>query len=605
MSAAQKIRESGADPGVPLPRVALSDQPAANWRLLAIVLTATFIAYARTLSFAFVYDDPLQIVNNPLIHAWRYVPRYFTEDVWGGVNRGVPGNYYRPVFLLWCRLNDALFGSHASLWHLTTVGAHLLVCVLVYYLTLRLVRDRLTAGIAALIFGLHPIHIEGVAWISGVTEPLLGIFFIGAFLAYLRARERGSRGGRWLVLSLFLYVLGMLEKETSLMLPVVIGVYEWLYGEVPGEGSTWKGRLQRGLRAARPTAPFVLLWVPYLMARVAALKGFSHPPSASLSIASVLYTWPSLIWFWIRHLIAPFGLTSVYDMDIVGHPTVLNFLLPGAAVLATCAGLAWGARRSREVAFAAAWLILPLLPVLDIRIFSPYDFVHDRYLYLPSVGLVILIALALRRMHFGKVILFGYPAGQIATALLVAIPLGLGTAYQTWYFKNNGTFYQYNYLMAPDNPLIKSNFATYLGEHGKYAESAKLLESVLPELSDWYVNYNLGHDYYELNRLPEAVIFLSRAVSIDPNKPGPYLGLGLAWLRLKDFDRAEAAFRKAIELQPDGYGFHFALGMVLKERGQSAAALEQFKLELAINPDDEAAKRQIAELSERPTATAH
>ncbi len=605
MSAAQTIREAGADPGVPLPSVALSNQPAASWHLLAIVLTATFIAYARTLRFDFVYDDFFQLVNNPFVHSWHYLPRYFTSNVWEGVFPGAPGNYYRPIFLLWARINDWLFGGHTSLWHLSTVAAHLLATLLVYFLALRLLRDRLTAGVAALIFGLHPAHLEGVAWVSGVTEPLLGVFFVGSLLGYLKGRESGRRANRWLTWSLFLYAIAILEKETGVVLPALIGVYEWLYGDSCLEGQTWKGRLARAVNAARPTVPFVLITLVYLVARVYALHGFSHS-IAGYPVKDVVYTWPILIWFWIRHLIAPTGLGTFYDLRPVEHPGALNFVLPAAGVAICAAALAWGARRSKEVAFAGFWLVLPLIPLLDIRVFARYDFAHDRYLYLPSVGLAIVVAWVIRKVKFGKATLLGYPAFQATITLLLAVALGLGTAFQSSYFVNNRVFYRYNYIMAPNNPYARSNIAAYLGENGNYAESAKLLEAVVKDIPDnWTANYNLGHDYYELNRLPEAVFYLTRATALGPQGGGPFLGLGLAWLRLKDFDRAEVAFRKAIELQPDGYGFHFALGMVLKERGQSAAALEQFKLELAINPDDEAAKRQIAELSERPAATAH
>jgi protein O-mannosyl-transferase len=568
-----------------------------TWHALVVVLAATFAAYARTLSFDFVYDDPLQIVKNPLVHAWRYVPRYFTEDVWAGVAHGVPGSYYRPVFLLWCRVNDAMFGNQPGLWHLTTIGAHLVATTLVYFLVQRLLKDRLAAGIAALVFGLHPAHLEGVAWISGVTEPLVAVFFIAAFLCYLKWRERKGSGVAWLTLSLILYALGMIEKETGVMLPLVIAAYEWVYGDIDGVNSRLEEWVKRGLKAARASLPFVLLWIPYLFARIKALNGFSHPPSANLPISHVLYTWPVLVWFWIRHLIAPFGLASFYDIRPVDHPGLMNFVVPGIAVLAILAALMWAAKRSRDIAFAAFWLIIPLLPVLDIRVFARFDFAHDRYLYLPSVGLAIIVALAIRKIEIGKARWLGYPAGPIACALLLAVPLGLGTAYQSAYLRNNGVFYHYHYLLAPNNPLVKSNYAAYLGEHRDYAQSAKLLETTLPDLpDDWYVNYNLGHDYYELNRLPEAVAHLTRATQLDPGRPGPFLGLGIAQLKMNRLDEAEAAFRRAIELQPEGYGFHFALGIVLKDRGRPAEALEQFKLELENNPDDQAAQGEIAEM---------
>jgi 4-amino-4-deoxy-L-arabinose transferase-like glycosyltransferase len=142
----------------------------AGWWGIAVVLALTFAVYIPTLRYQFVHDDRGQIVENPAVHSWRAVPTYFTAQVWAGVMPEEVGNYYRPLFLLWLRINDVVFGNHAWGWHLTTILAHVLTTLLVYLLAWRLGIDRDVALLAALIFGLHPAHIEAVAWILGVTE---------------------------------------------------------------------------------------------------------------------------------------------------------------------------------------------------------------------------------------------------------------------------------------------------------------------------------------------------------------------------------------------------------------------------------------------------
>ena len=150
--------------------------------LLVVALALTFIVYAGTLGFEFVYDDHEQVLENNYVHSWRFVGHYFTGHVWSNLYAKDPGNYYRPLFLLWLRVNHMLFGLEPWGWHLTTALAHLFATYLVYLLAVRLVRDPVTAGFAALIFGLHPVHIEAVAWVSGVTEPLLAVLLIPSFL---------------------------------------------------------------------------------------------------------------------------------------------------------------------------------------------------------------------------------------------------------------------------------------------------------------------------------------------------------------------------------------------------------------------------------------
>lgn len=210
-----------------------------TWMLLTLVLTLAFGAYSGSLNFEFVHDDRGQIVDNPAVHSWDYVRQYFTAHVWAHVDPKETGNYYRPLFLLWLRFNHMLFGLHPWRWHLSTILVHLGVTLCVYFLACRILKERLTAILAAILFGVHPVHIEAVAWVSGVTEPLLGVLFISSFLCYLRALESRETARRWIGLSLVLFALALLEKETAIMLPALAFAYEWIYWEGVQTSQIW------------------------------------------------------------------------------------------------------------------------------------------------------------------------------------------------------------------------------------------------------------------------------------------------------------------------------------------------------------------------------
>jgi protein O-mannosyl-transferase len=568
-----------------------------HWHILLGVLAATFIAYARTLSFEFVYDDFSQLVNNPAIHSWHYLPEYFTKNVWAEVYPGVQGNYYRPVFLIWCRINSALFANQAGLWHLTTVLAHLLATALVYFLVLHLVHDRLTAGLASLIFGVHPVHIEAVAWVSAVTEPLLGVFFLSAFLCYFRWRDKGPRSGTWLALALFLGGLGMLEKETAVMLPAVISVYAWLYAE--GAGTEKTAILRKARAAAREAFPFLLLAIVYLIARIAALRGFSHD-YAPIPWPWVFYTWPALLWFWIKHLAVPIGLGSNYDLRTVMHPGMMNLVLPAVAVAAVAVALGWGAKRSRNFAFACAWLVLPLLPLLDIRILAPDDVAHDRYLYLPSVGLAILVALALRKVGKSPERPRGALPVQAFAALVLAVAFGIGTWTQSFYFKNNWIFYRYNYFLAPLNPYAENNYGAILARLGMRDEAIKVLKrGTEANPGYWSLAYNLGRNYYIAGNSDLAETSLLRAIAIDPSKDEAFYCLGLARLEAGNPGGAETAFRVALGLNPHGQEYHYELGLALKQQGKLKEALQEFLKDSRRNRTYPDAMRQSREIQQQ------
>lgn len=562
--------------------------------LLALVLGLTFAVYSGTLAYQFVHDDRGQIVENPVIHSWHYVPRYFTEHVWAAIYPEELGNYYRPVFLLWLRINDAIFGGHAWGWHLTTVLLHLLATFFVYRLGVRIMRDPLAGVVAAMVFGLHPVHIEGVAWVSGVTEPLLAVVLIPSFLLYLKKKEQPKKANLWMAFSVTLFAVALLAKETALILPAIIMAYEWILGNGKEESFSWTSACNRMARALAAAAPYLALIPVYSVARIHALKGFSHIVTP-LPFSTMLFTWPGLAWFWVKHLIWPAGLSTFYDFPSVTHPGLLNFALPVAGLLVIALLVYGGIRRSPEAAFASVWLVLPLIPLLDIRVFVQDDFAHDRYLYLPSIGLAILFAIGLRNLQTDSTGADWQSPIKGLVSLGLATILGVATVSQGGYFANNLVFYLHNLKHAPNNKYAMSNLATVMGEQGMYAGAVKLFERALEKDPNfWPAAYNLGYTYYRIGNLEAANQFFRRAIQINPHKADEYLYLGMTLFKMGRLDDAETNLRRAIMIRPTGYGYHFALGVVLKTRGNLEAALDQFKAELAVSPGQAAAREQIA-----------
>lgn len=565
--------------------------------LILVILALTFLAYSGTMTFNFVYDDRALILENPVVHSWKDLPRYFTEHYWGSFDPEMTGNYYRPLCLLWVRANYALFGERAWLWHLTTVLLHLLATFLVFCLAMRVLNDRLAAAVAALVFGAHPVHIEAVAWISGVTEPLFVVPLLLAFLCHLKWREQARR--KWLVLALVCQAGALLAKETALVFPLLVGVWEWRCGDRSSTRSHLAGAVRAALGALRRTTPYWGLLPPYLLARSLALDGLRHLPT-DLPFAVVLYTWPSLAWFWVRQLGWPADLSGFYDVPTVHEPTWNNFVLPGLALVALLAVLVWGAKRSPRVAVALAFLTLPLLPLLDIRVFAEGDFAHDRFLYLPSVGLALLAGLVAQRIPEGRDRIIGYPTSRVLPAALLGIVMFLSTAYQSLYFANDIAFFRHAVAHAPHNQFAKTNLAARLAEQGRYEEALQLLEDVNATHPDYWVSaYNLAYTYYRLGRLGEAERQFLRAIQISPNDPDQYIYLGLTQLRLNRLEEAERAIRHAMALRNDKYGYHFALGMVLKLRGDLAGARAEFEREVELYPENAEAVATLNELDQR------
>lgn len=574
---------------------------AAPWVWISLVLLATFLVYSGTLGFKFVYDDRGQILANAQVHYWRYLPHYFLEGVWSFAYPGIQGNYYRPIFLLFLLINYKIWGPYAAGWHLATVAMHVGVTYLVYLLARRLTGDFRTALIAAAIFGVDPIHIESVAWVSGVTDPLLAAFLLPAFLCYLNARERPAHRRAWLGGSLALYGLAMLSKETALILPIIIFVFEWVWEKAPVEGSWFQEAYRRMKLGILRSLPFVLLTFGYLAVRVQVLNGLGHTMTP-LSVLAIAYTWPQLLLFYLRHLVWPFNLSVFYDVPYVRTPGLASFVLPLAG-LAGVGLLVWvGLRRLHEsspanekvAAFSFAWILIPFIPLLDLSVLPVGEIAHDRYLYLPSIGFSILVAMALRRIRFGKVKLFRVAALQASAVLALVMVLGISTTRQDRYWANDILLYTRGVERTPQNKLARTNLGNALGEKGHYAEAIHLYRQVLAQDPGfWLAIYNTGYTYYRMGRLQQAEKYLKRAIEVNGVDSDEYFYLGLTWLKLGKLGDASRAVQHAIKLNQEGLAYHFAMGMILKLKGNIPGAMAQFKEELRNFPGETGAQQQI------------
>ncbi len=591
-----------------------SQSKISNHFVIAAVLLLTFMAYFSTLGYEFVYDDQGQIVENSFIKSWSSAPQYFTKHVWSHVHPDQSGNYYRPVFLLWLLINRTLFGLSSFLWHFAVIAVHLLVTLLVYMLARRLVKDELTAGMAALIFGLHPVHIEAVAWISGVTEPLLALFLISAFLFYMdwrEGRESAEGNGRIalhkrptirLAASLFFYTLAMLEKETALIFPMAVCGYEW----INSSGSS-RSFVNRGRRSLVRAVPFIALSLVYIVVRTIVLKGFGHALSP-LPLSTVVMTCPAVLWFYIRQLIWPARLSAFQDLENVTSPGFTNFVLPAAIVAVVALGLWMFARKyeertRRSLLVACLWLALPILPVLNISVFGEGEAVHDRYLYLPSIGFAIIAGVALRRLDFGRAKLFGRPAVHVAAAILIALVFSLVTMSQHVHWVTDMALFQHGLVYAPHSRIAKTGLANEYSRRERFDEAITLYKEVIGRNPlYWVAPNNLGCTYMKMGDFQNAEIYLKRGIEIRPTEPSQYLNLSVTLQELDRFDEAEQAVRYAIELKPNGFGYHYQLGDVLNAQGRLEAALDEFKIEVNNNPKFVKAKLEIASLEARLAA---
>lgn len=357
------------------------ERPRAVW-LLVLALVAGAVAYAGSLDGDFVYDDTRQILENHYLRSPAGIAHGMATDVWSfkGERGEAWSNYWRPVFVAWLGLQALLFGTTSTLpWHLASLCVHLGVTALCFGFARRLGLPPVGAGAVALLFSVHPVHAESVAWISGSPDLLAAAGLIAASTLWLDAARHGGSVRR--IAALLAYALALGSKEIAVLLPPLVPLALWAADD---------RRRLRG-RIWWHAVPFAGLAVLFLVARRLVLGTTAIELPWSLGPVDLVLTLPSVITFYLRQALWPVLISPAYPLRPVGIETAgmasvgLPLLIAGVFL----AVAVWMARRDRRAAFAFAFFLCLLAPAMNLNAFTWEQLVHDRYLYLPLLGLLL------------------------------------------------------------------------------------------------------------------------------------------------------------------------------------------------------------------------
>lgn len=560
--------------------------------MLAFVLVMTAVTYLGTLHFGFVYDDSGQVIGNPFIRSWQNLPHFFTTALWSFLSPDSPGNYYRPTFLVLSTLNYSLFKLSPEGWHAMALLIHLGVTALVFFTIRKMIGRPEVAAITALIFGVHPIHHEVVAWVSDTTESLFALFFIAAFLAYLKSRER--RAGVWLSVSSLLGGLALFSKETAIVLPALVFAHAWIAGRTNLSGEP-RGLMVRLREAILPALAYVPAFLLYFALRFVALRQ-NHGAPLHASLMKYLLTWPSVLYFYLKQWLIPIQFSEFYDIFSPASFSFAHVALPALTVGAAAAALWFGRKRlgAKETGFAAAWILLPLLPALNVAFFRADEIVHDRFFYVPSVGAALVIALLLEPLAKRGPLAFGHSVRLWAPALALAGLLAASTVHAVSFWSDDLTLFTHTHEVAPLNIVSRNDLSIEWMSAGKLADAQAMLEGLINEdpknVAAWM---NLGRVKYQQGHFAEAESDLSFAIALRPDLADAYVTLGQAQLKTGRAADALVSVRRAAELNPSNPRYHTVYGVVLELTGDCRSAITEFQAALALQPGEGIAEREM------------
>ncbi len=550
-----------------------------EWILFGgMVMTATVVAAAHwpVLSArALAFDDNEYVTENRLVlrPSWASAGRFFSEVLEPSTARG----YYAPLTMISLMLDSAARSSKDDLqpFHRTNLALHMTNTLMVVGLVYMLFHHAWAALFAGLLFGLHPIATESIPWLSERKTMLATCFALASLLFYVAYAQKSGAGS--FGASLALYVFALLAKPTTTPLPLAMMVLDW-----------WP--MGRGRRLLEK-APFLAIGaVSSVITFISQSRTAGATiPAEALPGREFLIVCHNLV-FYLRNLLWPAGFPGYYPFPesmSLAEPDVLVGVV-GAVVL--IAALLISLRWTR--AAMAGWLVffLLILPTLGVIGFTEV-IAANRFLYLPSIGLLLAFAGLIRWVwdrSYSQVI-----ARNATRTMIVLVVLGLSAAEATAargalsYWKDGVRLFEHYAETAPRSAKIRYNLGNSHVAQGSLDKAIIAYRQAIQLDPDYAEAHdNLAITLAERGQLSEAGVHFKEALRLQPDSPNIHNNLGVALSFQGRLEEATTHLREAVRLRPGFANAHFNLGRVLAQRNRHAEAIKAFQASLQINPDD-------------------
>jgi len=540
--------------------------------IVPVVLTA--VVLSPSLHDVFTnWDDPDYVTDNPLIRSLSLQSclRMFSPA------STVSGNY-QPVTILSLAVNYAFGKLDPSGYFSVNLLLHLINVLLVFAFIRKLSRSDLVASLTALLFGIHPLHVEAVAWITGRKDLLCALFYLSALIMFLRYREakRRSRLLPW-CLTLLLFVLSMLSKSAGVTLPGILLLIDYFQSR------------RMDWRSIGEKLPFLALSALFGWLAIAGQQqGGSLDRGYAVPLANriMLGTWSYM--FYLVKFFLPLRLSAFYPYPPgLGGSLPLPYLM-APALAALSAGAIVLFRRSRTVIFGFFFFLITVFFILHV-IPVGATVTADRFTYIPYIGLSFVIAwyFAFLLKRASKNVI---GSGLLLSVGIVVIALASCAAHERCKVWNNSITLWSDVLdKYPRNPYSAFIGNEYCGsalmQAGRTGEALthlRMAAAINPV--DPKARYNLGNALMQVQKTTEAVVEYRMATELDSGYALAHHNLAVALRQLGRSDEAVAEFRKALGIDPLDPLAHSNLADALMQLGRTEEAIAEYRKALDLDP---------------------
>jgi tetratricopeptide (TPR) repeat protein len=549
---------------------------------IAVVSMILCAVYWPVLSATAVHcDDDQYFRKNPLVAnpGWDSARRFFGEVFEPSSVRG----YYHPLSMISLMSDAACGGSAEDLrpFHRTNLLLHVGCAALTYLIVVELFRRPMIAVAVALLWGLHPLTVEPVAWVSERKTLLAAFFSFAAVASHLR--YVCTLRGRWLIGGVLLFSLALLSKPTSTPLPIALLLLD-----------AWP-LVRWGRRAIAEKIPYVALAaVSSVVTLISQGNSAGAVPATQESLAAPILKVCHNVAFYLGKLVAPTNLSGYYPVPRPLGLSNLNVLIGVVATGALVAILILTWRRSRAPGICAAAFFVLLLPTMQIIGFRNV-IAGDKYAYLPMIAAAIFAAWVLCRAAPARL------AGRATIVCLTVVALVTAEAWATRrnlaHWRDTEALCRHMLAQTPDAPEILNHYGLFLMESGRADEAVyRFRRAIDADPTIVEARNNLGLAYSAAGDVDAAMACWRGVLGIEPREFTALYNLGTTLAGQGHVEAGIAALTRAIEARPRAAAAHNNLAGLLAAQGRTAEALESFQRAVALEPASPSMRRNLATL---------
>ncbi|MFC1657926.1 tetratricopeptide repeat protein [Candidatus Omnitrophota bacterium] len=519
-----------------------------------------FAVYANSLNSKFLWDDQYLVEENTYIRSWSNIPKLFTQDIAAGA--GEQFNFYRPFQTLTYMIDYSIWKLDVRGYHLSNILFHILASLSIFWLVNLLFNDKFLSLLTSIFFVVHPVHTEAISYISGRSDPLSVLFLLLCIIFYIKYLNLGR--GSWLIFTILSYILAVLSRENSLILPALLLLYHYSF---------------RKKIKITPFLSILTITLIYIILRFTALRALLSQIDAPYTLVQRIPGFFVAIATYSRLLLMPVNLHMEYVGRLFGltHPKVII----GIIILFSLLTYMFRAKNNRRLEFfCISWFLLTLLPVSNLYPINAY--MAEHWLYLPSVGWFILMAKGLSYFYRNK------QWRILALILLIGIVVicSLLTIKQNLYWGEPLVLYERTLKYAPDSVRAHYNLGVIYEAINKEQEAVDLYKKAIEINPDYAKAYNnLGTIYNSMGKREEAVGLYKKAIEINPDYAKAYNNLGTIYNSMGKREEAVGLYKKAIEINPRLPGVYYNLGVLYHSINKHEQAIASFKKAIEANSD--------------------